>query len=168
MVRMLFDTNVYGMLVVDPDVHTLLRSLATGSINVVNLSLIRQELRHTPKRISKSKRSARISLLNLYDQIVRGDPIQPNRRIDALADAFYREYRRQGGNVGRKKMMNDLKIVACASMAGCDIIASEDNRTMKSHRAQKAYGIVAVANNLRPPTFISYDQLKRSITLSSL
>ena len=32
-----------------------------------------------------------------------------------------------GGNVGKRRIFNDFKIVACATIKNCDIIASDDN-----------------------------------------
>ena len=67
----------------------------------------------------------------------------------------------QGGKQGKKKM-SDFKIVACATLKNCDIVYSEDNRTLKHPIARQAYGIVAVRRHRRPPSLYSYEDLKRS------
>ncbi len=81
------------------------------------------------------------------------------------AEQFYQEYRRLGGNVAKRKILNDLKIVACATIKNCDVISSDDRRTMQNPKALKAYAVVSVREGYhRPPGFMSYAVLKRALT----
>ncbi len=63
--------------------------------------------------------------------------------------------------MGKKKIFNDFKIVACATLKNFDLIVSDDERTMKSQKAMEAYKTVNLEINRRNPTFYSYKNLKR-------
>ena len=82
-------------------------------------------------------------------------------QIHELAVEYFKVYKEQGGNQGKEKMLNDLKIVARASLYKCDLLFTEDKRTMQHPSAQKAYGLVNVREGLRTPTFHGYNELKQ-------
>lgn len=168
MVNALFDTNIYGKIVIDEEVD-IIEKIIDSKLVVYNFALIRDELRNTSKKkIFKGGRKIRISLLNAYDQITTRQVIPITKEISSLAESYYREYKRLGGGVSKKKMFNDFKIVACATVKSCDIIVSEDNKTMRGRKALSAYGVVALAHNLRPPAFIGYLELKRGLSAKKL
>ena len=165
MVYMLLDSNIYGTLIVDDEPLDVIERIINSTVIVRNFALIRDELRNTAatKRLPTG-RKARTSLLNAYDLITTDNVIPVNRGITQLADEFYRAYRRLGGHVGKKKILSDFKIVACATLHDCDIIVSNDNRTMRSPKALQAYGAVALFHGRRAPNFMSYSDLKRALT----
>ena len=85
--------------------------------------------------------------------------------VAKLAELFFQEYKRLGGNVAKRRILNDFKIVACATVKGCDVIASEDRRTMQNPKALNAYAIVAMKFGYgRAPGFMSYSGLKRAVS----
>ena len=151
MVDVILDTNIYGKIADDSEQGPELvdRMRRDTQFVVHNFRLIRNELRRAPR------------ILPIYDQLVVRRVIQETKDIRALADAYFKEYKANGGRQGRKKMLNDFKIVACAALNGFDLIVSEDEKTLKHPIARKAYDIVHVKKDLRTPSFYSYDVLKR-------
>ena len=97
----------------------------------------------------------------MYDDIVTSTIITDSNEIRKLADEYFKEYRNNGGGVGKKKIFNDFKIVACATLKNFDLVVSDDERTMKSSKAVEAYKTVNIKINRRTPTFHSYKNLKR-------
>ena len=65
--------------------------------------------------------------------------------------------------IGKRKIINDFKIVACASIKKMDIVYSEDKHSLKSVYATKAYDIVNFKLNLRTPNLIDYNTLKKAV-----
>ena len=61
---------------------------------------------------------------------------------------------------GKENIIDDFRIVACASFKGWDIIVSDNKKTMRGSEALSVYGTVAVARSLRYPNFIDYQRLK--------
>ncbi len=149
MITVILDTNIYGKIVEDKDGQQLVeRMKADALLSVHNFRLIRNELRGAPK------------LLPIYDSLVSKRLIQETRDIRDLAEEFFREYKSYGGTQRKKKILNDFKIIACAALVNCDIVYSEDRRTLRNPKAIKAYQIVCVRQNKRPPTILPYDALK--------
>ena len=166
MVDFLFDTNIYGKIAVDPQRSQLIEQIIRRQFLIHNFKPIREELRRTPKsKTIKKRRNLRVLMLSIYNQIASKREIPLTKDIRSLAEDFYKEYRSQGGAVGKKSIIDDLRIVACATLKGFDIIVSDDNRTMRSTKALRAYARVAVAqHNRRTPTFYGYNELKRALT----
>lgn len=150
MVSVIFDTNIYGELFKDNNGLELVRKIKRDTTFIIhNFKLIRNELRRAPK------------LLPLYDELVVNRVIEESKQIKDLAKAYFKEYKANGGNQGQKKMINDLKIVACASKLGCDLVFSNDQRTLKHPIAKKAYEIINLKKGYRTPWFHSYYILKK-------
>ena len=61
----------------------------------------------------------------------------------------------------KEDLWKDYMIVACANVSQIDIVVSEDNRTMLSENAIKAYQLVNSMFNKRNPKFIGYLEFKR-------
>lgn len=152
MVNVLLDTNIYGKISEDTQQGPQLieRISADPAFVVLNFRLIRNELRRAPR------------LLPIYDKLVSHRVIDDSTAITRLAEAYFVEYKSNDGKQGKKKMLNDFKIVACAALKGCDIVCSDDNRTLKHFVAVNAYRLVNLSRKLRTPTFYSYDELKRT------
>ncbi len=69
--RILFDTSVYGMLAEDDAIFTLLLDKKKNvDIIFYGCSIIRNELRATPKEIREMNKSLRMHLLYLYDSLI--------------------------------------------------------------------------------------------------
>ena len=150
-IEVIIDSSTYGNIVKDKQNTIRIANLIATDPNfrVHNFKVIRDELRRAPK------------ILPVYDDIVTSTIIEDSNDIRKLAEDYFREYRNNGGGVGKKKIFNDFKIVACATLKNFDLIVSDDERTMKSPRAVQAYKIVNIKINRRTPTFYSYKNLKR-------
>ena len=150
-IDVIIDTSTYGNIVKDDDNGKRIAEKIARDQNfrVHNFKVIRDELRRAP------------SILPLYDRIVTSTIIEDSNQIKKLAEEYFKEYRKNGGGVGKKKIFNDFKIIACASMKKFDLIVSDDERTMKSSKAIEAYKTINFNHNLRTPWFYSYKDLKR-------
>jgi len=149
-IDVIIDTSTYGNIVKDDNGLRLAESIARDPNFIVhNFRVIRDELRKAS------------NILSLYDDIVTSTIITDSNEIRKLADEYFKEYRKNGGGVGKKKIFNDFKIVACVTLKNFDLVVSDDERTMKSNKAIESYKTVNLKINRRTPTFHSYKDLRR-------
>ena len=163
MKRLLLDTNIYGEMIVDDHLDFIKEKLKQSgdSFAIFGISLIRKELRATPRKIKVSGVNLRIYLLSLYDELVKQKSLVINSETLALAGQYYLLYRELGGSKGKDEMANDLLIVACAALKEMDIVVSEDESTLKSEHALQAYAFVNIIRKLRNPHLISHEDFKK-------
>jgi hypothetical protein len=147
----IIDSSTYGNIAKDKANAKLIIEKISRDPNflVHNFKVIRDELRRAP------------SILPIYDRIVASTIIDDSNQIKRIAEEYFKEYKKNGGGVGKKKIFNDFKIVACASLKKFDLIVSDDERTMKSSKAISAYKEINFNHSLRTPYFFSYKDLKR-------
>mgnify|MGYP001598317108 FL=1 len=161
MLRVVFDTNVYGLLIIENDNEKIRDSITKDKdFLVYGAKIIRNELRDTPKNIRVGRFNARSLLLSLYDEITRGRQVEDHGLVSDLAIDFYNEYVKIGGKRSWKEMHNDFMIVAYACSNNLDVLISEDAKTMLSKRALESYKNIAVKANLRVPNFWTYKDLR--------
>ncbi len=163
MLRVVFDTNIYGNLVEEPDADEIERRIREEKDFVVyNFPLIRKEIRNIPK-LTDASRKARISLLEMYDRITGGHYLRNSIEITLLAKKYFDQYRNLGGTYGWDTNIRvDFMIVACASSYGLDVVYSDDQRTMLGKDAMKAEQHININERLRTPNFLKYvDLLKQ-------
>ena len=160
MLRVIFDTNIYGNLAEEPDREEIEKNIQEEKDFVVyNFPLIRKEIRNIPK-ITKASKKARILLLSMYDRITEGHFLKNSIKITDLAKMYFDHYRNLGGIYGwDTNIWVDFMIVACASFNGLDIVYSDDQRTMLGKIALKAYKHINIKENLRNPDFLDYEDL---------
>ena len=164
MKRVLLDTNIYGLLIVDPMRKSLKEKLIESNEYVVyGLSIIRKELRDTPRDILGPDGKLRIFLLQMYDDITKLRSLETTRAMEDLAQAYYLAYREFGGLSAHQEIIKDFIIVACSSARSMDIIVSHDQRTMLSPAALKAYALVNKIKKLAVPRFINYENFKKEL-----
>lgn len=147
----LLDTNIYGELVSDKiSGNTIAENMIGDPAFVVhNFKVIRDELRRAK------------NILKLYDLIVSKNIIPDSTQITKLAEEYYEEFKKEGGSEGKNKnFLNDLKIVACASIKSLNIIFSNDKK-MTSPLLYNCYKSINLRYNYRTPTFYSYSDLKK-------
>ena len=159
MKRFLLDTSIYGEIVFDKDSLNIIKKLQSKAV-AHGFKVIGDELRQTPKTITYNGNKLRISLLIIYGGIIKNS-YPANPKLKVLADEYYQAYKNFGGSKGKKDILNDLLIVACASVQGIDIVASEDSKTLLSENALKSYKLVNGINKLICPNFIGYLKLKK-------
>ncbi|MAG01830.1 hypothetical protein CMI42_00685 [Candidatus Pacearchaeota archaeon] len=157
MLRVLFDTNIYGEIVED---DVVISERITEAIidderfQVHNFRVIRDELRKIKK------------LVHLYDDITTNRIITVTPEIEDLTKEYFKEYKKNGGvQSDNINFMNDLRIVACVSIKGFDVIVSNDEKTMKNPIAIKSYGEINLLRSYRAPTFFNYRDLKRKYSI---
>ncbi len=160
MLRVLFDTNIYGNLLEEPDAIEIEQKVKQEKEFVVyNFPLIRKEIRNIP-RITKASKKARILLLEMYDRITEEHYLRNSIEITFLAKKYFDHYKNLGGTYGwDTNIQIDFMIVACGSFYGLDIVYSDDQRTMIGKTALKAYQHININENLRTPSFLKYKDL---------
>ena len=161
MLRVIFDTNIYGLLVIEEKLDLIRKKiLADGDFIIYGIGLIRKELRETPKGKKLGRLSQRNLLLSLYDDLTKGRYLSESININRLALKFYNAYRQYSGIKSWKEITIDFTIVACASIYKLDIIVSDDSHTMVSKPAMKAYKHITIKENLGMPNFWKYSDLR--------
>src|SRR3989338_1384593 len=161
--RVLLDTSVYGRLVSDETtLQSLEREQETHHIIVYGTRAIRQEIRRTPKNITLEGRKLRILLLNIYDTLVQKDnhDLAYNKLVETLSEDYFKEYKKEGGSLSTQEMSNDLIIIAVATIYQLDIVVSDDERSMFSKSARRAYEKVNKEYGMKNPIFKTYSDFK--------
>lgn len=160
MLRVIFDTNIYGLLAVEQHIDIIEKKIEQDKNFVVyGFQPIRKELRDTPSNLKLGKLNKRNLMLSLYDRITHGRYFQDSITINRLALKYYNAYRHYNGVYNWNIVKIDFTIVACAVYYNLDIIYSEDNKTLVSRQALKAYHNVNIKENLRGVTFYTYKDL---------
>ena len=158
--RLLLDTNIYGLLIEKGDARKMLEE--RGVLDIYGNEIVRKELRNVPKNIRHKNRNFRIMLLTLYDGIIK-DSLKVTNFVEELANQYFEILQSMQISI-RKEIMNDLLIVATASVYELDIVVSDDRKTMLSPNALKAYDVVNRIRNLRMPNFIGYNDFRRLLS----
>ena len=153
MANVVLDTNIYGKLAKDIDGERLIEVLIRkDTFTIHNFKIIRDELRRASSNI-----------LAIYDRLVKTKMTSDTIDIDRLANEYLKIYRELGGHRGAQDIIKDFKIVAYASIKNCDIVFSDDEKTLKHPTAVAAYKIINLRKNLRTPSFYTYATLKKSM-----
>ncbi len=160
MLRVIFDTNIYGHLIAEPDAAELEERIVSESeFTVYGFIPIRKEIRNIPKT-TKLSRQTRIVLLKAYDKITGNHLLSNSAKITHIAKKYYDFYRQSGGGYTWDTTIRiDFMIVACASVHGLDIVYSNDNKTLSNKTAIKSYDHINMKENIRTPRFLNYDEL---------
>ncbi len=163
MLRVIFDTNVYGLLALEPKIAIIKEKIVKDpNFIVYGFQPIRKELRETPKHEKLGKLNKRNLLLGLYDELTKGRYLSESIKINELALKFYNSYRTFGGIRSWKEtnINVDFTIVACASYYKLDLLISDDSSTLLSKPAMKAYKHITVKEGLWHPNFWKYSDLR--------
>jgi len=163
MLRVIFDTNIYGKLIEEEKFENILTKIKEDkNFKVYGFQAIRKELRDTPKDNKLGRLNRRNLLLNLYDKLTEGKYIKDSLKIHRLALKFYNAYRKFGGirNWDKTNINVDLTLVACASFYKLDILISDDQKTLLSKPALKAYKHICIKEGFWHPNFWKYSDLK--------
>ena len=167
--RLLLDTSVYGKLVADNDIVDILVKRKRNSRFVIyGSSLIRNELRATPRTLIHGTKKLRILLLNLYETFITkaNHALEYNRLIETLSNDYFSEYRRHKGHSSQATLRNDFSIIATATIYKLDIVVSDDERTMLSNAALASYKAVNKKYGLPDPAFKTYNQFKAELIIT--
>ena len=156
--RLLLDTSIYGIFAESGALELVEKIASSERIIVYGFSIVRKELRDTPKTMVKKGMKLRNILLSYYDFITEGHFLPLTRLIEVLAEEYLKSY---DGGISKAKLKSDFMIVACASLNGLDILVSADNHSMFSKKAAETYLRVNNQNGLRTPQFYSLKQLEQ-------
>jgi len=151
----MLDTNVYEFLelqYLDP----LSKLINEKKIVIYGCRVVRKELRDIPRTAKLKGKSLRNILLGIYDKLTQNHDYQLDSIAENIAEQYWKEYE---GGISKRKLMDDFKIVAISSMHNLDIIVSEDDKSMKSGHAIRAYLKVNNLNGFRTPAFYSLKKL---------
>lgn len=157
------DTNIFGHLIKEPNIEKITDQIVNDKEFVVyGFGMIRKELRDTPKEAALGRLKTRNLLLNVYDRLTGGKYLKDSLKIHKLAMKFYNSYREFGGNKNWQKSNIDVDftIVACASFYKLDLVISDDQKTLMSKPARKAYKHICVKEAMWKPNFWKYSDLK--------
>lgn len=163
MLRVIFDTNIFGLLIKEPKIEVIRDKISKDTNFVIyGFQPIRKELRETPKSEKLGKLNKRNLLLGLYDKLTKGRYLSESIKINELALKFYNAYRTFGGIRSWKEtnISIDFTIVACASYYKLDIVVSDDSSTLLSKPAMKAYRHITIKEGMWNPNFWRYSDLK--------
>ncbi|HLD38683.1 MAG TPA: hypothetical protein VJB05_00020 [archaeon] len=163
-IRIILDTSIYGKIIEDGVEDNIIEktNIHKHDMTIYGLKIIRSEIKAAPKH-SKDRYDLRFALLRLYDSLTQDHELTIKPLAHVLATLYYKYYRKTGGSVSWSKMMNDMIIVAEATISKLDIVVSDDNRTMLSEPAKKAYFSVNKEHNLITPNFIGYSEFKKKL-----
>ena len=162
--RVLLDTNIYGY-VIEFDLDLVQRITSCNRIVVYGNTVIRKELRDTPKeKKTETMQGYRMLLLNNFDLIAGKHVISVTKETEELAKEYFKEFKGTRGIQSWQRIKNDFLIVASAALKNLDIVVSEDNKTMLSKKAVDSYQVVNGKHFIRTPTFFDYKNFKKIVT----
>ncbi len=154
-IRILLDTNSYGLLAEEASPELFSKIESSGNVVIYGLSIVRQELRDTPKGATRNGAKLRNLLLNYYDKLTKGRNLPLTRLVEVLGQEYLNNY---SGGISKRKLSTDFLIVACASLNRLDVLVSDDNHSMLSRSAIESYNKVNAQNGLKTPKFYSLRQ----------
>ena len=164
MKRVLPDTNFYELMLKYLEVDKIRKVKESAIIIFYGVDLIRRELRATPKTKAEIVRGKLLKLRNAllltYDLLIGKHQYKIDLKISQLANGYYIAYKVLKGKATEEEIINDFKVVACASIHDIDILVSDDNKTMLSPESKKAYISVNEINKIRTPNFINFEEFK--------
>jgi len=166
MERIMFDTSVYGKLVQEDIVRREFeKKFERKEYIMYGNSVIRTELRSTPKNITFKNKKLQILLLTLYDSFIKKNnhDLKINPLIEKLSKDYFEEYKKQGGNLSNEELKNDLIIIAIATIYQLDIVISSDENTMLSPICITTYKTINRGYGLGDPKFKLYSVFKKEL-----
>lgn len=165
MKRVLPDTNFYELMLKYLEIEKIRKIKEVGAIIFYGADIIRKELRATPKTKTEFVRDKSLKLRNtlllVYDLLVSEHQYIIDQKVNQLSDNYYIAYKVLNGKVPKDKIIIDFKIAACASVHKIDVLVSDDDKTMLSPEAKKAYASVNEINKLKTPDFIGFEEFKK-------
>ena len=163
MKRVIFDTNIYGLIAVDQDRINIVNAVLKSNFVVYGTKLNRDELRAVPKKLILGRKNLRVDLLTLFDGMVGRHLYAITKEMEEIADNYYQAYVEFGGSKSKEELVNDFIIIACASLHDLDLVISDDKKSMLSENALKSYKIVNSIIKKKTPDFIDYLKFKKML-----
>ncbi|MEK6948855.1 MAG: hypothetical protein AABX34_01445 [Nanoarchaeota archaeon] len=170
----IFDTNVYGEILVEQNREEIVHKLKTAkSFFIYGVDVIEKEIDNSPKDIKYKGQFFRTALLSLFevivDEIIKVTPIteylanQYFKKFKELeaSGKFYKLIKDKRKKYSETDLKIDFEIIAVASLKEVDIVVSADKRTMLSNLAAETYNIINKINGLRTPKLVDYFEFRR-------
>ena len=157
MVGILLDTNIYGKIVEREEnseiAEKILDLRKDGRIVIPNFKVIRDEVRNARSN----------EILKLYDSLTANSIHVVDNKVEKLADLYFKKYRDKGG-IQKKttNFMNDLRIVAFATIKNVNIVCSEDAKAFHTNLARETYREVNLGFIYNTPEFYTLKDLKKT------
>jgi hypothetical protein len=164
--RLLLDTNVYGLLAADNELFRVREAYNQKKRDypIYGCSLIRNELRATPKGRLHLGRNLRVAMLSLYDELVGNHHLAVElNKLRTIAEKYHEIYKKLGGNKPKRSLLTDYMIVALGAVQGMDVIVSHDHATMLAEWSLRSYELVNTVLELKNPQFLDYIEFKEII-----
>ncbi|MAH07151.1 hypothetical protein CMI38_02785 [Candidatus Pacearchaeota archaeon] len=154
---LLLDTNIYGLFVERKDNEEIAKKIEEmkkeGKIVILNFRVIRDEIRNAKAN----------KILEVYDSLTSNNMQHSNKQIERLANLYFIKYREKGGIQKKtQNFMNDLRIIAFATLKNINIICSEDRKAFHSQLAKDSYDEVNLRFVYRTPVFHTLNDLKKA------
>ncbi len=158
MLRVIFDTSIYGLLVLEAEKELIKNITTDNEFKVYGYKPIRKELKNTPKHLKLGKLKTRSLLLSLYDEIIN-KTLADNQKVYNLAKKYFDGAISLKAKISWNKCENDFKIVACASLNNLDIVISADDKMFKNKVTLEAIKRINDKEAIRTPDFWEYERL---------
>ena len=157
MLGILLDTNIYGKLIELEGNERIVEKMETlkneKKIIIHNFRVIRDELRNAKA----------INTLILYDKLTANTIHILDDKVEELAALYFKVYEKNGGIQKKtQNFMNDMRIVAFATIKGLDIVCSDDIKAFHTKLMQDSYKEVNVKYLYRGPYFFTLNDLKKA------
>ena len=166
MLRLMLDTNIYSFIAEDKNVKEIVVKIKDDKdLKVYGYKLIKEEIKNIPKNRKFQNHKYRTLLINLYNDLIK-EQYNESPNITKLTELYYEEFKKLGGKRSFNDLRIDFEIVACATIHNLDVIASDDEKTLKGNISLQAYKNVNIRNKLRIPSFYNFVDLKKAIGLS--
>ena len=158
MLKWILDTNIYGELVEEENkvvAEKIKSEKNNGNIIIHNFKTIRNELREAKA----------MNVLEVYDILTANTVHLSDNKIEEIAEAYFCKYKENGGMQEKtQNFMNDMRIIAFASLKGTDVICSNDKKAFHNKLAKRTYVEVNGKFLLRPPYFIDLEELRKAFS----
>ena len=154
MKRILLDTNIYGWALEKQGIADLLAFFAekkqTKEIFVLGSEIINKEINANPYR------EARERMKELYQAVISGE-IRLTESVESLANIYF--------NVCEEKRikitLEDCGIVSSASLAGVDVIITDNRSTMSNAKSIEIFDSINRKRKLKHFKFMNSDEAIR-------
>lgn len=167
MKRLLLDTNIYGLVIENKEGPQFEESIKKIGLIIYGCTIVRKELRDTPKQnqmlTENGMRSLRMLLLSFYDAITKSREIILDDKTQQLANKYLRRFAELTGKTALDHLKNDFLLIACASLNNLDIVVSEDHKTLLSNESIQSYKQVNEKEKIILPFIITYEELKKML-----
>ena len=162
--RILLDTNIYGLIADKKEAEEFKNLINKSNSIVYGCSIVRKELRDVPKTntilTNQGVRNLRNFLLTLYDSITKDHSIIINEKTNMLAEKYLAYFIQITGKTAIEHLKNDFLLIACASIHKLDLVISNDNKTLLSIDAVRAYNFINIQEELSEMRIITYEEIK--------